>query len=276
MSNLVSTATLEAELDSERLLVFDASWHLPVPGGPVRYARAEYLQGHVPGAVFADIDELSDRQTSLPHMLPDPSQFEAQMSALGLSRDSQVVVYDTQGLFSAARLWWMLKAFGHEDVRVLDGGYPKWKREGRPVDSGEVRHHRGDFEARFTWSLVASLEQTQGAELVLDARSARRFQGQAPEPRPGLPSGHMPNARNLPFDQLIQDCRLRPREELKAILYELGVQPDRPVITSCGSGVTAAIISLALAEIGHSLNSLYDGSWTEYSKRCPMQVVTGE
>ena len=230
----------------------------------------------MPGALFADIDELSDQQTSLPHMLPDSSQFEVQMRALGLSKNSQVVVYDTHGLFSAARLWWMLKAFGHEDVRVLDGGYPRWKREGRPVESGEVTHKRGDFRARFTPSLVASLEQLQGAELVLDARSAPRFRGEAPEPRPGLPSGHMPNARNLPFDQLIRDDRLRPREELKAMLHELGVQPDRPVITSCGSGVTAAIISLALAEIGHSSNSLYDGSWTEYAERCPSQVVTGD
>ena len=276
MSDLVSTAALESELSSERLLVIDASWHLPVPGGLERNAQAEYLQGHLPRAVFADIDEISDQQTSLPHMLPDSPQFEAQMRALGLSRNSQVVVYDTHGLFSAARLWWMLKTFGHEDVRVLDGGYPKWQREGRPVESGEVTHKPGNFAARFTRSLVASLEQTQGVELVLDARSAPRFQGRAPEPRPGLPSGHMPNARNLPFDQLIRDDRLRPREELKAILYDLGVQPDRPVITSCGSGVTAAIISLALAEIGHSFNSLYDGSWTEYAERCPSQVVTGE
>ena len=276
MSNLISTAKLEAELDSERLLVFDASWHLPAPGGPVRNARAEYLDGHLPRAVFADIDEISDQQTSLPHMLPDSAQFEAQMRALGLSKNSQVVVYDSHGLFSAARLWWMLKAFGHADVRVLDGGYPKWQREGRRVESGEVTHERGNFDARLSRSLVASLEQTQAAELVLDARSAPRFQGQAPEPRPGLPSGHMPNARNLPFDQLIRGDRLRPREELKALLHDLGVQPDRPVITSCGSGVTAAIINLALAEIGHSSNSLYDGSWTEYAERCPSQVVTGE
>ena len=276
MSNLVSTATLEADLNSEWLVVFDASWHLPAPGQPVRNAREEYLDCHIPGAIFADIDELSDQQSSLPHMLSSASAFEAQMRSLGMYKNSQVVVYDTHGLFSAARLWWMLRTFGHDQVRVLDGGLPKWIEESRRVASGEVTPSLGDFTGRYIPSRVASLDEIHKAELVLDARSAGRFQGVAPEPRPGLPSGHMPNARNLPFDRLIRDARLRSREELKEIFAEVGVRDDQPIITSCGSGVTAAIISLALAEVGHCLNSLYDGSWTEYAQKCPSEVVTDE
>lgn len=276
MSHLISTWALESELGSEQLIVFDASWHLPVPSGAVRDARAEYLDHHIPGALFADIDALSDQETSLPHMLSSPSQFEAQMRALGLSRRSQVVVYDSHGLFSAPRLWWMLGTYGHGQVRILDGGLPKWLDEGRPVESGQVTRKQGDFKARFIAGRVASLDGARSAALVLDARSAQRFQGLAPEPRPTVPSGHMPNARNLPFDSVVRDGRLRPREELEAIFARVGVRGGGPLVTSCGSGVTAAIISLALAEVGHSLNTLYDGSWTEFAQRCPSEVVTGE
>lgn len=256
--------------------MFDATWHLPVPSGAGRNARAEYMERHITSALFADIDELSDQETSLPHMLASASEFEAHMRALGVREDSSIIVYDTHGLFSAARLWWTLRAYGHGDVRVLDGGFSKWLEEGRPVESGLVTRSPGNFKARFMKGLVASFDDARSAELVLDARSAQRFQGLAPEPRPGLPSGHMPNARNLPFDRLIRDGRLRPREELEEIFSKMGVRERQPLVTSCGSGVTAAIISLALSEVGHSLNSLYDGSWTEYAQRCPSQVVTGE
>ncbi len=276
MSNLVSTAALEAELGSDELVVFDASWHLPVADAPARDARSEYLRCHLPGALFADIDQLSDQASSLPHMLASPSEFQAHMRALGLCKGSSVVVYDALGIFSAARLWWMLRVYGHEKVRILDGGLPKWLDEGRALQAGEAESKSGDFEARFMSSRVASLEETRAAPLVLDARSAARFQGFAPEPRPGLPSGHMPNARNLPFERLIRDARLRPREELEEIFEDLGVGARTPLVTSCGSGVTAAIISLALAEVGHSSNSLYDGSWTEYAQCFPSEVVIGE
>ncbi len=276
LSNLISTATLEAELGSSQLVVFDASWHLPVASQPARDARAEYLLGHIPSARFVDIDAISDQHTNLPHMLASPAEFQASMRTLGLNRQSDVVVYDTSGLLSAPRLWWMLKACGHEQVRVLDGGLPKWRAEGRPLARGEFTCSPGDFEASPELFGVASLEATRSASLVLDARSAQRFHAQAPEPRPGIPSGHMPNARNLPFDRLLRDGQLRSRAELEAEFEMLGVHEDTPVVTSCGSGMTAAIISLALAEIGHTAHALYDGSWTEYAQRCPEDVITGE
>ena len=282
MSNLISTAALEAELNSAELnsstlRLFDASWHLQAPGAPARDARAEYLSVHLPGACFFDLDALSDQQSDLPHMLPSAEVFEAGMRTLGLNQDSRVVVYDSLGLFSATRLWWMLKAFGHEDVRVLSGGMRKWRREGRAVESGWVSHPAGNWVARLDPSLCASLEEARAAKLVLDARSGARFRGEAPEPRPGIRSGHMPNARSLPFDQLLDgDGQLRPRDELRAIFERLGVDSGSKVITSCGSGVTAAIISLALAEVGHPAHALYDGSWSEYAARCPSHIVTGE
>jgi len=275
LSHLVSTVALEAAIAARPLRILDASWHLP--NKTCRDAHEEYLVAHLPGAVFADIDVLCDQASDLPHMLPSAKDFQASMRLLGLNEESSVVVYDSLGLLSAARLWWMLKAFGHDDVRVLDGGLPKWRCEGRAVASGEVKPPCGNWTARPAPGLIASLEEACAAELVLDARSSARFRGEAPEPRPGIVSGHMPNARSLPFDQLLQaNGQLRPQSELRAILRASGVQSETKVVTSCGSGVTAAIISLALAETGHPRHALYDGSWTEYAMRCPAAVITGE
>ncbi|MCY4041438.1 MAG: sulfurtransferase [Gammaproteobacteria bacterium] len=275
MRNLISTAALEAELACKPPCILDATWHLP--NADARDAREEYLTRHLPGAVFADIDALSDQESDLPHMLPTAEAFQAGIRALGVNTESSVVVYDSLGLFSAARLWWMLKVFGHDDVRVLNGGLPKWQREGRAVESGHVDAGRGNWTAQPAPDWCVSLEETCAAELVLDARSRARFRGEAPEPRMGIASGHMPNARSLPFDQLLApDGQMRPRAELQGVLRQVGVQADRKVITSCGSGVTAAIISLALAEIGHPRHALYDGSWTEYAMRRPADIVTGE
>ena len=276
MSNLISTAELAAELGARKLVVIDATWHLPLPGQPQRDAQAEYLRCHLAGARFADLDAISEQDSSLPHMLPSAEQFQAQMRGIGVSRDSKVVVYDSLGLFSAARLWWMLRSFGHCRVAVLDGGLPKWQAEGRPVETGEVTGGAGDFEAKLREELVCSLDAVRKAPLVLDARSSARFRGDAPEPRPGLSSGHMPGARNLPFDRLICDGRLRPSSELREFFAALGVRQGVPVVTSCGSGVTAAIINLALEEIGHRPHALYDGSWAEYAACCPSEIVMGE
>ena len=276
LSSLISTSALEAELGLRHLVVMDATWHLPVQGKKVRDAHAEYRQAHIPGAVFADIDEISDQGTALPHMLPSTVQFQAQMRKLGVSDASKVVVYDSLGLFSAARMWWMLKAFGHQRVSLLDGGLPRWREEGRPLEQGASRPSKGNFEAHLQPNMVCSLAKVRDAKLVLDARSAPRFRGEAPEPRPGISSGHMPNAKNLPFDRLIEHHGLRPASELREVFDELGVREGTPVVTSCGSGVTAAIISLALAEVGHEDHALYDGSWAEYASRCPSEIVVGE
>ena len=276
LSNLISTSALEAELGSRHLLVMDATWHLPVAGKKVRDAHAEYREAHIPCAVFADIDEISDQETALPHMLPSPEQFQTQMRELGVSDASEVVVYDSLGLFSAARMWWMLKAFGHQRVSLLDGGLPRWREEGRPLEQGASQPSKGNFEAHLQPNMVCSLAKVRDAKLVLDARSAPRFRGEAPEPRPGISSGHMPNAKNLPFDRLIEHHGLRPASELREVFDELGVREGMQVVTSCGSGVTAAIISLALAEVGHKDHALYDGSWAEYASRCPSGIVVGE
>ena len=276
LSSLISTSALEAELGSRQLVVMDATWHLPVPGQKVCDARAEYRQAHIPGAVFADIDEISDQETALPHTLPSPEQFQTQMRELGVSDASEVVVYDSLGLFSAARMWWMLKAFGHQRVSLLDGGLPRWREEGRPLEQGACWPSTGNFEAHLQPNMVCPLAKVRDAKLVLDARSAPRFRGEAPEPRPGISSGHMPNAKNLPFDRLIEHHGLRPASELREVFDELGVREGTPVVTSCGSGVTAAIISLALAEVGHKDHALYDGSWAEYASRCPSGIVVGE
>ena len=209
-------------------------------------------------------------------MLPSAAAFEKSVRAFGVNRDSRIVVYDSLGLFSAARVWWMFKAFGHGDVKVLDGGLPKWLREGRVVESGEASIDPGDWVARFDPSAVVSLQEVQAAALVLDARSVARFQGEAPEPRPGLASGHMPNGRNLPYSRLLRDDgRLRPAPELRELFEQLGADKHTRVVTSCGSGVTAAIVTLALVETGHPAHALYDGSWTEYAMRCPSRIVTG-
>lgn len=278
--NLVSTDWLEEHLTAPDIVVFDASWHMPAEG---RDARAEFLAEHIPGALFFDIDALSDTESALPHMLPPPEKFAAKMRRLGVGDGKQIVCYDTKGLFSAARAWWMFKVFGHNDVAILDGGMAKWKAEGRPLEDGPAgpRQER-HFTARLNATSVSDAAdvlravQEHTAQIV-DARSASRFSGVEPEPREGLRSGHMPGARNVHYAVLLNpDGTLKRPSELRSAFESAGVDLSRPVITSCGSGVTAAILSLALEAVDHHEHSLYDGSWTEWGGRDELPVVTGE
>ncbi len=274
---LVSTGWLAAHLSDPGVVVIDASWHMPAAN---RDGRREFLAGHIPGAAFFDLDAVSDHSSPLPHMLPSPEDFASAMGALGVSNDLKVVVYDAAGLFSAPRLWWMLRIFGHEHVAILDGGLPKWTAEGHPLDKGEAHPTARVFTPRFNAAAVADLAQVRqaldsGSDQVLDARAAPRFLGRAPEPRPGLASGHMPGALNMPMTDLIADGRLKDPEALEAALAGIGVKGDKPVITSCGSGVSAAVITLALARLGRPMGRLYDGSWTEWGGRADLPVATG-
>lgn len=274
MNPLMPTDELAARLGEAGLRVVDASWHLDGRDG-----RAEFEAARIPGAVFFDLDGVSDRNSPLPHMLPTPEAFAASMGALGLTADEAIVVYDAAGLFSAARAWWMLTVMGARDVRVLDGGLPKWRAEGRTIDTGPTSPPvTALFEARLNPEQVVDRETVArslaGGEQVADARGAPRFRGEAAEPRPGVRAGHMPGARNLPYAALLNaDGTMKRGAALEAAFRDAGIDPDRPVITTCGSGVTAAILSLGLAELGRS-SRLYDGSWAEWGGREDTAVVT--
>lgn len=266
---LVSTGWLAARLSDPGLAVVDASWYLPAMQ---RDPKAEYAAAHIPGAVFFDIDAISDRTSDLPHMLPTEAEFAAAMGALGVSEDMEIVVYDGAGLFSAPRVWWTLNIFGARRVHVLDGGLPAWTAEGRPVESGAATRPLATFRARLDRSAVAAFEDVRAAletrcAQVADARPAARFRGEAAEPRAGIPSGHMPGARSLPASDLIAQGRLKAPDALLAEFARAGVDPDAPLITSCGSGVSAAIVNLALAATGKPPARLYDGSWTDWATR---------
>ena len=275
--HLVSTDWLGSRLGTPGLVIIDASWHLPAQN---RDAKQEYRDGHIPGAVFFDLDAVSAHDTSLPHMMPTPIAFASAMRKLGVPDGAQIVVYDAAGLFSAPRLWWMLRAFGARDVAILDGGLPKWKAEGRPLEDGETIRTPAHFNARLDHSVIASMDDVRKAlaentAQVLDARPAERFRGEAPEPRPGLRMGHMPGAKSTPFGAFVDNGRLKPAPELVKALDALGVDAGRPAITTCGSGVSAAIVTLALAVAGRQPGALYDGSWAEWGAPDGPPVATG-
>jgi len=275
---LVSPEWLKEKLGKPGLKVVDASWFLPAQKGD---AKAEFLAGHIPGAVHFDIDAIADRSTDLPHMLPDETTFAEAVGKLGLTDTDIIVVYDSVGLFSAPRVWWTLRAFGARDVRVLDGGLPAWKASGFPLERGEARAAPAHFAAALRKDMVRDFGAVSAAlasnvATVLDARSAERFRGEAPEPRPGLASGHMPGAKNLPYERLLgPDGRLLQPDDIRRVVRGTGIDLARPAITSCGSGVTAALLFLALAQIGKEDVALYDGSWAEWGARADAQIVTG-
>lgn len=266
---LVSTEWLAEHLGDPNVVVVDASWYMPAAN---RKGHAEYLESHIPGAVFFGIDEIADRKTALPHMLPRPEEFAAAVGALGVGNNDTIVVYDEAGLFSAPRVWWTFNAMGATDVRVLDGGGPKWRAEGRPTESGQTMRPPKLFQPRFRPELVedfsAVLGFTQsGQKTIVDARPADRFFGRVPEPRAGLASGHIPTSLNVPFDSVLVDGHLRPANELHAIFTGAGIDLEKPIVTSCGSGVTASVVALALQVAGAKDVAVYDGSWTEWGGR---------
>jgi thiosulfate/3-mercaptopyruvate sulfurtransferase len=278
-SALISTEALAAQLGAGDLRVVDGSFKMP---GVTPTAIEDYRARHLPGAVFFDIETVCDPANPLPHMLPNPTQFAAMMSALGIGDGNRVVVYDSGGLVSAGRVWWMFRAFGHDKVAVLDGGLPKWLAEGRPTESGMATPAPGKFTARFHPEMLRARQDlldnlSTRREQVIDARARARFEGSVAEPRPGLRAGHIPGSLSLPSDRLIdRDAKtLLPAAELRALFEGAGLDLARPVVTSCGSGVTAGALAFALHLIGHKSVALYDGSWSEWGLPGEAPVATG-
>jgi thiosulfate/3-mercaptopyruvate sulfurtransferase len=275
---LVSTGWLAQHMKDPDLRVLDGSWFMPDMG---RNARAEYDAAHIPGARFFDIDEISDQRSALPHMAPPVEKFMSRMRAMGVGDGHQVVVYDALGLFSAARVWWTFRLMGKLDVAVLDGGFPKWQAEGREVeDLAPVVRDRHMTVSRQAGLVKDVTQVAHAAKLglaeVLDARGPGRFAGTEPEPRPGLRGGHIPGSRSIPFATLLNgDGTMKDPAGLRAVMTAAGVDLTKPAITTCGSGVTAAVLSLALERIGHRNHALYDGSWSEWGFYDDLPVATG-
>lgn len=273
----VTTEWLAAHLSDPEVQVIDGSWYLPTQE---RDARAEFEAGHVPGAIFFDVDAVADHSTDLPHMLLDEAALGHEAGRLGISSQTTLIVYDGVGLFSAPRVWWTLRLFGAREVFILDGGLPKWKAEGRPLEAGPSRAKPATFKAVQKHGRVADLPAIRnvlasGSALVVDARPAARFKGEAPEPRPGIESGHMPGSLNVPFTALVEGGALKAPEALHRTFAEAGVDLTRPIVATCGSGVSAAIVTLALETIGKPDTLLYDGSWAEYASRPDSRIDKG-
>ena len=275
---LLETDWLAANLDDPSVRIVDASWHLPAAG---RSGADEFAAAHIPGAVFWDIDAIADPSSSLPHMMPDEATFESHMNRLGISNDHHVVIYDNVSMMTCARAWWTLRAFGHQRVSLLNGGFVKWQAENRPETADASPVAAGGYKAAFDPAMVKSADDVS-ANLdskdaqVLDARSAGRFAGTDPEPRPECRSGHIPGSLNLPFNTLIDPdtATVLPADALAERLADAGIDNDRPVITTCGSGVTACVLALAMHLTGKDDVAIYDGSWTEWGSRTDTPVET--